>query len=342
MKKLSLLLFALLIFSSCATILNKKTSVVKISADKESKIIFQKDTILINKKQIKIRPIRSKKNLKVTVLKDSLKRDFYFENKISPLFWMNITSIYSIGMLVDLFSDKRFTYKHNLHFITDRLSKKIELSSKKIALIPKNKLFIYTSPIKLVDFTSIPMTTLGVEYFVKNNFSISAEYGTFLRTKKLRRHNVTYLRENAYTYRLETKVYNIINLTQNVHSNEYIGLEFRKIVSQYNDYLDYSERTDKYQYNYTRDDFATYKNVTVVNFKYGMIVPIGNRLYFDFYGGLGIRTKRFDHINLEYDKSLHSLFDLDDFPTFDLNYFRDYNKRSLLNISLGFKFGFKL
>ena len=341
MRKIGFLLVIILTLNSCATILNSKHTTVKVSADNASEIIFNNDTIVINKKQIKIRPLRSNKPLKITVLKDSLKKDFYFKKKISGTYFLNIHN-YGVGCIVDLFNHKRFRYKHNLHFITDSVSKNITLSNKKVTVVPKNKLFIYTSPLKSLDFFSIPMLTIGVEYLMINNFSISAEYGTLFPNTKLQDHKISYLKEKASEYRFEVKWYNGINLTENVHLNEYLGIEFREIQSQYNNYLDYVDKNDTSQ-NLITDDFATKKRVTILNLKYGILMPIGKRFYFDFYTGLGLRIKRFNHINLEYNDDLHQI-NYDDFFFFDFrsSRFENYDKKNLFNISLGFKFGINL
>lgn len=339
MKRIKLLLLITLSLSSCATILNSENTIVKISSDKASEIIFNNDTISVNRKQIKIRPKRSKNPLKITVLKDSLKKEFYLNKNLSATYFLNFYN-YGAGFFIDLFSHKRFRYNHNLHFITDSVSNKIMLSDKKITTVRKNKIFIYTSPLKTLDFISIPMANLGFEYFIKDNYSISAEYGFFISNKELEKHNITYLEEKANEFRIEAKWYNGINLTKNVHLNEYLGLELREIYSQYNSFIEYSNKNTN-QNNFIVDDFATKKNVTVVNLKYGLLLPIGKRFYFDFYTGLGVRIKSFNYLNLEYNENIHQLYD-DDFFSFDIRDFEGLDKKTHLNISLGFKFGINL
>jgi hypothetical protein len=114
-------------------------------------------------------------------------------------------------------------------------------------------------------------------------------------------------------------------------------------MNQYNDHINYFERNDSNRNNHIIVDFATKKRVTVLNLKYGLLVPLGNRFYFDFYTGFGIRIKRFNHLNLEYNKTIYQIYDEDDlFPSFPLIRFEDYRKKTLLNYSLGFKFGIKL
>ncbi|TXD50886.1 MULTISPECIES: hypothetical protein [unclassified Polaribacter] len=340
MKKLALLLIITVFLHSCASILNGKKTLVKISTDNKSTIIFKNDTLLTSEKQVIIQPKRSKKPLKITILKDSLREDFYFNRKISAVFGLNIMGVYGLGFLVDLTNNKRFTYQRNLHFITDTLSKKIVISNKKVTLLPKNKFFIYTSPLHAFDVFSIPMATLGSEYFIQNNISLSAEYGINLPNNQTRNNTISYLNEQAITYKFETKFYNLINFTNNVFLNEYISLEFREIKNQYNDKINYFD--DENQSDFITDDFATKKRVTIVNLKYGLLIPIGKRFYLDVYSGFGIRIKKFKHINLEYDKMIHQIDFSDDFTFFDLRSFKNYNQKSFLNYSLGFKFGLKL
>ncbi|WP_439128095.1 hypothetical protein [Polaribacter sp.] len=338
MKKIGLFLVAIITLNSCATILNGKTTTVKISSDRPSKIIFKKDTISINNRKTTIKPKRSKKPLKITVLKDTLQQDFYFEKKISATSILNLYN-YGIGLIPDIFTQKIYRYPNNLHFITDSTSNKIVLGHKKIVAIPKNKLFVYTSILAPFDIFSIPMLTIGTELFLAKNFSLSAEYGRLFPNVKLSSHEISYLEEKAFSLRFEGKWYNGINLTKNVHLNEYLGLEFRSINSQYNDILDYYEDNTNFTYeNIIRDDFATKKRVTIINLKYGLLVPITKRFYFDFYTGLGLRIKRFNHINLEFDKNIHQIYD-DNFPSFDVRVFKNYDKRILSNFTLGCKFG---
>jgi hypothetical protein len=342
MKKIIVFLILILLCNSCASILNKKTTRVKLSADTEANVVYQKDTLFIHKKPIVIKPIRSKEALKITVLKDSLKQDFSIEPKISTWFWVNITHNYALGMLIDFTNNKRFTYKRSLHFVTDSISNKIVFSTKKVTSIPKNTFFLYTSPLQFLDFFNEPMATLGAEYSFMKNISLSAEYGFKNSLFRKRNHNVKFLEEKARIFRLETKWYNVVNVTKNVHLNEYLALEYREIKSQYNDNITYNNRVSFSGRNFISDDFATVKTVRIFNIKYGILVPISNTFYFDFYTGFGIRTKNFNHVNLEYNREIHQIDFRDTLFLFDTSSFEDYTQKTFFNYTLGFKFGIKL
>lgn len=346
MPRLIITLLIVLTLNSCASIFNSRTTFVNITAEKKSKLVYTNDTILIGKQKTTFYPLRSKKPLEITILTDSLKEKFTFKRKKSILFWTNLPYTYGVGILIDLTNDKRFTYKHNLHFKTDTLLNKIVLNKKKVTRLNKNTLFLYTSPLQVLDIFSTPMLTLGTEYFLRDNFSLNMEYGIKYTNLPIRDNNISYLKNQGHTYRFEAKWYNGINLTGNVKLNEYLGLEYRLLKSQYNDNINYfleEEKTEETWGNSITDDFATKKNVTIINLKYGLLVPIGKKLYFDFYTGFGLRIKRFKHINLEYDRSIHRIDYSDDFTLFEYRDFKeDYNKKSFFNYALGCKLGVKL
>lgn len=338
-----LLIFFFISLTSCATLLNGKATTVKISTDKASQLIYNKDTIAVSAERIEIYPVRSKLPLEFTIVKDSITKDFSFKRKTSALFWLNINWTYGLGMLVDFTNPKRFTYKRNLHFTTDSASNQIVLSTKKVTLLPKNKWFLYTSPLQAIDAFSTPMLTLGTEYFIKNNISLSAEYGKKYTDLPDRGFNVSFLKNKGALYRIEAKWYNAINLTNNVHLNEYLGLEYRLIKSQFNEnirYFDFDSRNSNDFF--TVDDFATKKSVSIINLKYGILLPLGKQLYFDFYSGFGVRIKNFEYINLEYNPSIHTIENDDEWLITDYNQFQNRNIKTFFNYSLGFKFGIKL
>lgn len=342
--KLNVLYFTLfLILNSCTTILNGKKTRVAITSDSEASLIYNNDTISINQEKTYIHPSRTNKPLELSITKDSITENFVFKRKVSPLFWLNITSPYVLGFPIDLTNKKRFTYRHHLDFKTDTISNKIVLNHEKLVSMPKTTFLVYTSPLQNIDFLSTPMFTLGAEYFFKENLSLSLEYGNQLSSNSRYDYNIEYLKNKSALYRAEAKWFNGINLTRNVHLNEYLGLELRVIKSQFNDIVNYTvKNTNNQNFNSFTDDYAAKKNVTIINLKYGVFVPIGKKLYFDFYTGFGIRFKTFDYLNLEYDRNIHFVEYSDTFLFPDLAKFNDFEKRTYFNYALGCKFGVRL
>ncbi|NUY79334.1 hypothetical protein HUK80_00385 [Flavobacterium sp. MAH-1] len=99
-----------LIFTSCATLLNKSHYDILFSSDKQNTTVTIQDSTYKLPAKVNVR--RQKKNLAFTVKNDSLSKNFtlfpYTDSKIA----LNATqSVYMpIGFAVDLLSPQRFTY----------------------------------------------------------------------------------------------------------------------------------------------------------------------------------------------------------------------------------------
>lgn len=355
MKKLlkkSKLIFCLsfLTLTSCVTVLNRPVTKVKISSETNSKLIFLNDTINISQKPTTIRPLRSKQALKLTVFNDSLQNDFLFKRKISEMYWANIFAfnISPIGFGVDLFSDKRFGYESNVHFKVDSISSKIIVGRDKVSPNPKKTFLIYTSPLQAFDFFSVHMPTIGTEYFINKRLSSSIEFG-YNPNPFFRNTEAKINKEYAYLYKTEFKYYPRKNFFKNVRTNEYFSFEYKQINSQFNDKISYSlinnnfinANNDDFD-DWINDTFVTQKKVSVFNIKYGFLVPIRKRFYFDFYTGMGLRLKNYNYVNLEYDPDIHYIDDFGYWIIPDYTSFTNEKRQIISNFSLGFKFGIKL
>lgn len=349
-KKISFYYIILLLLSSCATLLNRPVTKIKISSETDSKLVFLKDTINISQKPTTIRPFRSKKVLKLSVFNDSLQNDFLFKRKISEMYWANIFafSISPVGFGVDLLSDKRFSYESSVHFKVDSTSNQMIISREKVSPNSKKTFFIYTSPLQAFDFSSVYMPTIGTEYFINKRLSSSIEFGynanPFPRNKKTK-----IGKEYAYLYRTEFKYYPKKNFFKSVRTNEYFSFEYRQINSQFNNKISYYlinnnliNDNDDFFYEWINDNFITQKKVSVFNIKYGFLVPIRKNFYFDFYTGIGLRLKNYNYIDLEYDPEIHDResFGYSIIPSYTR--FTNDKRQVISNFSLGLKFGIKL
>ena len=73
------------------------------------------------------------------------------------------------------------------------------------------------------------MAALGAAYFIQNNINLTVEYRIKFQNAQTRKINILYLSDDTISYWFETNFYNIINLTKNVHLNEYLALLFYEI-----------------------------------------------------------------------------------------------------------------
>jgi len=82
------------------------------------------------------------------------------------------------------------------------------------------------------------MTTLGAAYFIQNNISLTVEYRIKFQNAQTRKINILQLKDDAISYRFETKFYNVIHLTKNVH----LALIFSEVKIQYNNNFNYFKK----------------------------------------------------------------------------------------------------
>lgn len=101
----------MVLFSSCATLLNGRYTVVQVHTKPENviTIINKKDTVLGSDKPIVVK--RSDEFIEMDFKKDSLKKTILVKSKLSTAYWLgNFWSPYFSGYFIDLTTPKRFTY----------------------------------------------------------------------------------------------------------------------------------------------------------------------------------------------------------------------------------------
>lgn len=177
-------LFCLILLQSCATVFNSSYTVVKVSSDEEIKIIFDRDTLTVVEKPIKINPLRSRDTLKLAVIGDNINRKLFIIPKKSFDYWMNIPCTYGLGFIVDNKSDKRFTYPAKIHIIKDLDSviyKKSSIQNRNIGFdltisLPLVNSFSYQlqngTSLNSIGFLGI---SIGLEYYYKKNLYVALQ-----------------------------------------------------------------------------------------------------------------------------------------------------------------------
>ena len=192
-----------------------------------------------------------------------------------------------------------------------------------------------------MDVFSQPMLTLGAEYFVTNNLSFSAEYGTVF-TERLggNKPDIEILDNKGRMFRYELKIYNFLSKSKNPRFNKYIGFETRFIRYQFNDDITYNVTNDNISY-FVNETFGVRKSVNVYNLKYGINYPIGKKFYIDLYSGVGLRVRTIESINRNFNPETDTIFEEDDDCYFCFRRNDESDSGTFFNFALGFKFGYK-
>jgi hypothetical protein len=173
-------------FTSCATLVNRPTTDVKIISKTGSvKFFINKDTSTwYTPKTLAIE--RSKNDLLITAKNDTIQKVFSIKSKLSIAFLLgNIFSGGIAGYAIDLYSPKRFTYPSEISIDFNKNSysiRKTLLNPQKGLLnlslsIPEGNLFYMRREKGYGSFAGFLGLTGGVQYYISNKHSIDLNSG---------------------------------------------------------------------------------------------------------------------------------------------------------------------
>jgi len=124
MKKIPFLLFILLLFSSCATLVNSPFTKINLYTKQDSVKVYLSDSSQFAYTPAQLIVARSKEPVQVTLEKQDLKKTVLIPAKLSPEFifgnYANATLL--IGYLIDFSNPKRFKYPSKVYFDLDYLN----------------------------------------------------------------------------------------------------------------------------------------------------------------------------------------------------------------------------
>ncbi len=123
MRIIPFLVCALFLLSSCATILHRKQYDAYVHSNEGNSKIIYNDTIYDLPDTISLK--RSKNNLNITLLGDSITRDYTIKPTLTDAFLIyNLIWNYAapVAYIIDLQTPKRFYYGHQLFFDTNDTS----------------------------------------------------------------------------------------------------------------------------------------------------------------------------------------------------------------------------
>ena len=180
----------IILFSSCATILNQPVQRVFISTDKNIRAVSVSKSLSTDSSFIGIDAVksyyvkRSKKPLAVELQLDSSKKTILLPCHNSTAYWTNIYFNYGIGMLVDKDNVKRYAYpKRNYFTVKDTTIKRyafapIRKGTVNLSLsLPMPSFFqLHPESKNYISTGSFGLQT-GVDYFYKTNQYVSLNFG---------------------------------------------------------------------------------------------------------------------------------------------------------------------
>lgn len=289
----------LILLSSCARILNKKHTNVKIYVEKPTQVIFQNDTISVNN-SLTLTPLRSKDSLKFTTITNDSTKQHTLPAINSLAYYLNIAnlSVYGIGFILDGKKPKRYAYPY-----------KIWIKNQK-ALDFKHK-----NP----DFNFQNIISLSLTDFISTDGLTKATFGYQRRLNNLlsTNINISLLTQNSYLENLKGYKVNLeqkLYFKKNAPIGSYLAFGVSGLTSIYKIDLNFIDEAKEFIplpwyanffFPFLIDyDNRTYtekvsieKNVFSTSVVYGKNYKLINRFFVDANIGLGLRYTDLKHIN---------------------------------------------
>lgn len=104
-----------LALSSCATIINSRTVLVQVIADRPMDLVLDQDTFPRHSDTITLILPRAKETVALLLLGDSVERSIALRSKLSPVYWFNTVPYFVPGLAIDRLSPKRFDYPRQIY-----------------------------------------------------------------------------------------------------------------------------------------------------------------------------------------------------------------------------------
>jgi hypothetical protein len=108
-------LLTLLLFSSCATILNSATERIDIITTEPARVVALRDTFQQVNLRAKLEVPRSMQPLQVEVITGNTSKTYLIESGNSFAYWLNLYFNYGLGMLIDQNNPRRYTYPQRVY-----------------------------------------------------------------------------------------------------------------------------------------------------------------------------------------------------------------------------------
>lgn len=90
---------------------NPINKTISLNTTHPTKVIINQDTLEL-KDEIIIQYRRSKSPIKLITISDTIQKEYAIKSKLSPTVYLNFFGLGIAGVIIDAFSNKRFTYPH--------------------------------------------------------------------------------------------------------------------------------------------------------------------------------------------------------------------------------------
>jgi hypothetical protein len=328
-------LLILFLFTSCATLLNRKTCEVTLSANPAGTKIIYNDSAYTA--PITLRVMRSKKPLNVTSVYDSICKNFTIRPALNGMFlYGNLAGLPApVGYLIDLTNPKRFCYgKYNTLDLLDTVGVILPEDLKyyrnrfhdaydKIEKGQYKNTFKF-GPFNLADFY-IPSLQISYERLLRKKLSAQFELG----------YVIPIVHNSQKGFKLRTEIREYLNYRK--YGASYFAFEIYYTNTDYWYEGYFHAPADTFSENGYNDNVKISKQLYGFNMKFGRQYGFGH-FVFEWYLGIGAKYRDVKESDRENPNDIH------DMPK-DFNFWyagnspeRNWVVNFPINIKIGYRF----
>jgi len=329
-----LLVGSALLFSSCASILNSKTTSINFATSEPARLVIENDTINSNKVGQNIEVARNRVPLNVEIIQDDKTKNIDVYSRNSAAYYANFVGIplYGvptlIGLVVDNKNPKRYAYPKTVFIDTDNYN---------YVTINANNLISYKTILKTRPFSAFNQNNPRIEMALetRKNEKWSTQFGGAYLLPNYN-YYLNPLQEGAstqYNVSVEQKYY-LANAAPNGFYTSVEGRFMNRETDVSGKFLILgSQNSDQYT-----DTFYLVHRDATINLKMGY-QKIVNRLVLDAFIGLGVTNTNISHLDRK--ESSDILLNYGSYGWFDnsnMNEGRSWNTKFPIGFQIGWAF----
>jgi len=115
-----------LVYSSCASVLNREYTYIDIKTSEPSSVVIGTDTLKTKLWQIATFIFENKKEpIKVTVFNENKSKSVLISSKKNAIYWANLVTPYFLGFVVDEVTKKKFVYPKKVYIDLDNSNENV-------------------------------------------------------------------------------------------------------------------------------------------------------------------------------------------------------------------------
>jgi len=286
------------LLSSCASILNSKTTSISIATSQPATLVIENDTIQSDSIGQSITVSRSQQPLKVEVIQKERSERMNVYSRNSVAYYANFSGILAygvptlIGLAVDNKNPKRYAYPKTVF---------IDVNENIYTTTNRNNLVSYNTILKTRPFSGLnPYKNPRIEFALERitNEKWSTQYGAaYMLPEDMYFYDLAYLNggvRTGYGLSIEQKYY----FAKTAPHGFYTSLEGRYMSRESDVIGDFFEITSINADSY-KDTFYLVSQASSVNLKIGY-QKIVSRIAFDVFVGIGFTNTNIVHLERKY------------------------------------------